>query len=152
MLDDQDFRPKPIVLVGPEFFANQDGYPSYDFTLALRHAERLHVLWDFHFVALNTPENVEALDALTGWGAPITLGQLYPYSPDKETFRKVQRVALMSELIHSAGLSRTYRLEGLKNISSVPPEQVLAAMLNASYDPTPGSFQEALRQLTFNGY
>ncbi len=149
-LDDQTFLPKPIIALGPEFFCDSTGFPVYDFCLAFREAERLHVLWDFHFIALNGIRNAETLAILQGWGVPVQLGALYPETPTRELSRKAQRAAVSIELIHSHEFCQRYRIAGLRNISMIPPEYVFEALRDTSYDPRPGAFQEALLRLSLS--
>ena len=94
MLDEQEFCPKPIILLGTELFYS-DGVVQPDRVLALRNSDKLLEVFDFWLLTLNLREETEKADFLERLGLPAERVKV-PYELNKDRRRAVLRMVQAS--------------------------------------------------------
>lgn len=146
-LEDQLFTKKPLVLLGPEFFTTLgDSIPDYAFCIQFREMERIHLFYDFHYVALTGVDATETFDYLQGWGVPVTLGFMFPTTIVKSSLKSAQTLQVLCEAMYSKSFSEAYRLTSPKDLSRYAPETVLEALKDSTLNPNPDTLFASLRR------
>ena len=109
MLDEQEFCPKPVILLGTELFYS-DGIVQPDRVLALRNSDKLLEVFDFWLLTLNLREETEKADFLERLGLPAERVKV-PYELNKDRRRAVLRMVQASLFSVCPSVHRYFRVQ-----------------------------------------
>lgn len=149
MLSDQKFGIARVVALNTEFFRDPVSQ-ELDYGFVLEFSARMFEASEhfaFHFWDFATDEVRRDIEALDAWGCPVLLGKLFPVTPTREQKRDVDRMMLCIDHIWAKSFVATYRIQGHKNISTVPPRGVLLALHESLTNPDPNHFPLTVRQM-----
>lgn len=152
MLQDQKFLSKHLIVLGSDFFCDAAGELDYTFVVYFRTMTDLVTeQFDFHFWELDTPEAVQRIEILDAWGVPVVFGCRFDVVPTKELKRRCDTMLLGVQYVWAKEFSRAYRIDGKKDLSLLPPELFLSALVTASNSPDPDALRNAVLGVQLQG-
>lgn len=148
MLSDQDFTSRPVVLVGPEFFMDEElESPRLDLALTMGQ-ERLQQSYEFLYCWQKGELGDTVRRTLDNWGTNVVTGQCFSGVNFKEDYKRVLRIVSSPSVIavHCLSLADKYRVSRHKRYDVIPPDEFLDILFSETSSPSSSSLMLALAE------